>query len=282
MRLFALCTAIWLALFFITLATVAIGPSHTQTEKFALRVDAALDSMEEPEFRAADLYPHWAYEIYPYFEYEGLTHTPDREPPVLLWHTASEAVEHIHLGGYTYCKDEVWVNIRAVKRVSVRYNDPSWLAVFVHEMVHTLGGGFCEGASADLESRTQLGTLEVLAAVANHGNKVALYALLDELRDIAMGSLWLEAINKGTIDQYRDFVNRVYDGEPLEISRWEKSYRFWKSDPQTIREILYRYSKRVYDDFQDFKFKVDIDWNKEIILMDDLRYLLDNLEEMVK
>lgn len=255
-------------------------------KKFALRLDAALDAMDKPSFTASDLYPYWAFEIAPYFNYEGLYEgevpVPELEPFI-----GADGMSHIHLGGYTYCAQTVWVNIRYFNWVSVKIDDIQALSIFVHEMVHTLGGSFCSDDSQEAESRTQLGTLETLAAMANHGNRVALWALLDELRDITMGTIWSQAREVKDEQSYLDFAKVIYAGEPLEIARTEKAARHWSHDPDTLDEILEKYEKSVYEDFQDFSFKADIEGDFAIgieikIPMDDLKYVLENLEEMVQ
>lgn len=256
-----------------------------QAERFALRVDAILDHMEKPQFYASDLYPFWAYEAAPYFEYEGLVQG-EVIVPSLEWNVGLNGADHIHLGGYTYCAGVVWLNIRYVNPVSVRYDDPDALAVLVHEMLHAQGGEFCDSDSERAESRTQLGMLETLAGMANHGNRVALYALLEELRSVALGTVWLQALRSGDESRYLDLSRRIYDGEPFEIARAEKSARYWSANRSTLLEILAKYEASVFEEILDFEFKVDIPGDatsaRVPVQMDDLRYVLAHLSDFAQ
>lgn len=257
--------------------------TYSPAAAFALRIDAALDRLPEPaQPTYDDLTVYWPFEIAPYFEYEGLTDYEYGVPPIVILEPQLGAMEHVHIAGYTYCEDAVFLNARYINPVSVWNERTEVLATLVHEMVHTVGGDFCSFDSVTAESRTQLGTLEVLAAMANHGNEYAFYALLDELRDIAMSTAELEYIEAGDIAGFRALYQEVYP-EAARLARIDKSLRFWANDMETLKGILDRYSKVVFDDFQDGEFLAYLPGYRQgatTIPMDDLVYVLSNLDEL--
>lgn len=266
------------------------GAGSTAAERMALKIDAALDLMEEPEgFSSIDLELVWPFEIAPYFEYEGLTDS-FRGVPAVTFQPQADGQSHNHLAGYTYCGDEVWLNVRYINWVSTWYNRPDSLGTLVHEMVHTLGGDFCSRNSERAESRTQLATLEVLAAMANHGNYYALYAVLDELRDVALSTVWAESIKANDLDRFRAFRERIFPNDAVREARFEKAVRYWSSDPGTLRAILTKYSVVVFNDLLDGEFEAVLprprsSWGggtngPQTVLLDDLMYVIEHAEEM--
>jgi len=252
----------------------------------ALKTDAILDSVSVPEFTSLDLALTWPLEIFPYLEYEGLTGKA-WEPMVEF--VPLPGAEAMHVAGYTYCEDVVYLNIRYINWVSPWNDEVESLATLVHEIVHTQGGDFCAWDSQTAESRTQLGTLEVLAGMANHENKVALWALLDELRSISMNTVLADAIARNDLDSYRSFRAKIYE-DGLSEARFEKSMRFWAPQIGELRTILDKYSVSVFRDIQDGKFIVDLpdtwhldrtgDGLEDVVVLDDLMYVIENAEEM--
>ena len=272
--------ALFLASFFavgFVLPVFLPSKPYSQAEQFALRIDKALDALEEPEFEAFDLALAWPLEIAPYLQYERLTVQPVN-PAVVFEPFPGD--RHAHIAGYTYCGDEVYLNLRYLNWTSSWYDDISSLVTLVHEIVHTAGGDFCSWDSETAESRTQLGTLEVLAGMANHGNVVAYYALLDELREIAMNTALLEALQSNDLDGYREFREQIFPGDKMRAARFEKSMRYWAGEMITLKQILKKYSAVVFEDLQDGKFKADLppgDGDQDTVFMDDLMYILENL-----
>ena len=272
--------ALTLAVFFAVgfgLGGVLPSKSYSQAERFALRIDRALDALEEPEFEAGDLTLAWPLEIAPYLQYERLTNN-SVNPAVIFEPFPGD--RHAHIAGYTYCDDEVYLNLRYLNWTSSWYDDISSLVTLVHEIVHTAGGDFCSWDSEVAESRTQLGTLEVLAGMANHGNVVAYYALLDELREIAMNTALLEALQSNDLDGYREFREQIFPDDKMRAARFEKSMRYWAGEMITLKQILKKYSAVVFEDLQDGKFKADLppgDGDQDTVLLDDLMYILRNL-----
>jgi hypothetical protein len=283
-----------LALIGISLVTLSSDPpNNTPAEKLALRVDAVLDSMEPPEFASEDIDPFWTYEIAPFFEYEGLLGPGDDlfdpslldyTPPEVVWDPQVDGVSHNHLLGYTYCENQVFLNIRVINHVSAWYGwERNPIATLTHEMIHTLGGDFCAPFDSETaESTTQSATLEVLAALANQGNRAALYSLLLELKDAAEDVVLAQALADDDLDGFREF-RRQLDPSATEEARFEKSMRFWSKDMDTLKGILDRYSVLVFENVQagqvvmylpDGNFKLDV------LKLDDLGYVLAHMEEL--
>jgi hypothetical protein len=258
-------------------------PSYTAAERMALRVDAVLDGMTEPEFNAEDISPYWQYEIAPFFEYEGFTNG-EFSPPEVVWEPQISGIEHNHLLGYTYCEDEVFLNIRAINPISSWYG---WarnpIATLTHEMIHTLGGDFCNPWDSETtESTTQTATLETLAAIANGGNEAAFYSLMLELRDTAMDVVLSDALARDDLDSYREFLGQVIPGAK-ESARFEKSMRHWAGDMLTLQSILDKYSVLVFNNAQAGVVVVDLpggDWERSTVALDDLTYILTNMVDM--
>lgn len=269
----------------VALLVVSPGDSSrlSRAAEFALKVDASIDAMQKPEYSAADA-ELWVLEVSPFFSYEGLTPMGMAlDPPFaeVEFVPQPDGMSHNHILGYTYCDGQVSLNARFVNPVSTWFNRDEFLGTLTHELIHNLGGGFCEGSSESLESRTQLATLEVLAAMANGGNKVALWALLTELRDIAMATVEYEALKAGDIGVYEELQALIFPGDAVEKSRFDKSMRFWEDDMDGLMGILDRYNARVFKDWQDFQFDVEIPLQGvTAVEMNDLKYVIENLDEL--
>jgi hypothetical protein len=234
----------------LVLAAVTYEPRQPEplspAAQLAVELDGLLDGVAEPVQPVSnELLIRWTFEILPYFEYEGVTGRAVAPSEVRLT-PYLEAMEHSHILGRAYCTEQgggpVEINARVGNPVSSWYGRPGFLATLVHELGHVQGGGLCSGDSAELESTTQIVTLEVLASMAAAGNKLALYVVLDELRDMAMGAVHFDALKAGRMSEFRAFAARVYS-DPVEQSRMAKSARRWEHDQGTLREILFKYSK---------------------------------------
>ena len=218
----------------------------SEAEALALRMDALLDSLPAHQFEVFDPVL-WTYEIVPYFEYEGLT-SRARYPDSAQYTLFPGAGGHFHVLGKAQCDRDgggpIFINARGLIPESVRFGETWLLPTLIHELIHAQGGGFCSGSSESLESTTQMATLEVLAAMANHGNVDAVYALIDELRDMAMAAVYYEALRDNRLGDYYAFRDRIYTA-PLERARSEKSRRFWFETAQSranLKEILNKYN----------------------------------------
>ena len=255
----------------------------SDAERLAIRIDRVLDGMEEPRIHTSDLLTFWPAEIAPYFDYEGLS--DDINPPSVRFFTPTDGAEHNHLSGYTYCDEEVFLNRRYVNPVSHRFESINSLSTLVHEMIHTLGGDFCSPMDSETtESTTETATTEVLAALANHGNDVALYVALENLKEIAIDTAWYEALRDNDMAGFYRFITQVYDDR--EQARLAKAVRYWSKDMDYLKTILFKYSVKVFDNFQAGKVDMNLPegfygMKKGTLVLDDVRYLMENFEDMV-
>lgn len=256
----------------------------TPAEAFAIKIDKALDSMEKPKIDVS-LAQLYVAEITPYFGYEGISQSGQigDEQVTVVMDPAVDGMSHNHILGWTYCNGTVFLNARFLNPVSTWYEREEFLGTLVHEMIHNLGGAYCSLDSVQAESRTQLGMLETLAALANGGNKLALYSLLYELRDVALATAEFEALQKGDIGHYVRFEREhIFPGDAVEASRLQRSLRFWRSRMGELKGILNRYNRLVYNDWQDFKYDTVDAFGAFTVQMNDLKYILDHLDEMVE
>ena len=216
----------------------------------ARRVDALADQLPERKMLTSRTQMiGWALEILPYMSYEGLTEGEAKVPADigLFWLRGSRA---FHLAGTAACRTEtgpafgpVYLNSRYVNPASVRYGYEGALGTLVHELIHMQGGPFCSGLSEDLETNTQIATIEVLAAMVNHGNLAVLRPLLRELRGLLLATLQYELPRA----DYMAFLATVAD-DAFEIARQEKSYRFWqRCCPDELQTILRKYNAMPVD-----------------------------------
>lgn len=271
----------------------------SQTEKanpndprlLAERLDRAYDQLASvPQARAEDI-ELWITEVAPFFSYEGLDPSVGdfgHEFVNYYFELFNSGVEFNHIAGYTYCDGTVVLNARMAKPISTWYTRDYFLGVLTHEMIHNLRGAYCSMDSVEAESRTQLGMLEVLAAMANQGNLQALKALVGEMRDIASNAYEYQMLKAGKKAEFIDwYVNVMNPGDAFAKAKLLKSYRFWADDVETLQGILYRYSFLVFKDTLDFKFDAWMESDggaspdKYVVKLDDLRYVLANLESLV-
>lgn len=246
-------------------------------EKLALKIDTILDKETPLEITEDDLVNKWPKEIAPYFEYEFLTNGEAKIPKVQFFE-ATDAFHCFHILGFTFVFDQsgsIFLNDKFRNNVSPKYHSIQSLVTLVHETAHIQGGEFTGMDAVVCEKNAQLATLEVLAAMANHGNKYARQALLDELRDISLGVVLHRAIKSSDMTGYRNLAARIYGQER------DKGMRRWDQvGLSKLEDILMKYSVSVYDDFQDFQFvaKAEGDKSPRIFIMDDLQAFLDDLD----
>jgi hypothetical protein len=248
-------------------------------EQLAIKLSKAISKEKPLKIKESDLVKKWPNEVAPYFEYEGLTNGEARVP-VVKFSDDTNAARHFHMLGYTFSfgdSNEIYLNDRYRNKISTKYQDISALTVLVHETSHIQKGDFSGMDSETIEKNAQLATLEVLASMANHGNKYAKQALLDELLSICLGVIESRAIQSGTLEKYRKFCTEI---SPRNKIRIEKAERRWNQvGLDKLDELLKKYSVTVYNDFQDFQFtaKAEGDKSPRIMLMDDLKAFLENL-----
>lgn len=273
--------------------TFSIG----EKKRFIRRLDEAADRLPPVEGISSqrDL-DNWAREIRPYFAYEGIVGSTIA-PKDIEYIDYPDARRNFHVLGQAACSEQ---GQSGIIKMNGRGNNPesSWYAredsiwTLTHELAHMQGGPLCEPFNPKTESNTQIVTAEILAAMSNHGNQDALRVLLIGLRDMGMSSLQYEMRDRP--DDYEDFRDEIYGGDPIREARYEKSKRHWEKDPFTLNDILLKYSKvpfeAIMDGIQDQTVE-SVVFEKtygyapptkveEPLRMDDLHYVMTNLEEL--
>ncbi|HUS17833.1 MAG TPA: hypothetical protein VM536_22790 [Chloroflexia bacterium] len=289
--------------------TWTVSPNTLSVESkkaLAVRLDTLADKLlDVPVITSKAEMVAWAVEILPYMAYEGIRPSQAVVPADLIldFHLTTAA---FHLGGQAACRDgedraiigPVFINGRYTNPVSPRYGAESALSVLVHELIHMQGGPFCTGSSEYVEANTQIATMEVMAAMVNHGNTAVLRPLLLELRALTLASLQA-ALPRS---EYVAFLATIAD--KWEMARAEKSYRFWASDEARLRElagILDRYNTIPLDAIIEAAYdgtaeRVMVEYVQTVVIgssgltitkkthplpMDDLFYLWRHLDEYV-
>lgn len=265
-----------------------IEPTTREVADFARRMDAALDRLPPMAGLVAqgDLVAY-ALEILPYFNYEGLV--PQPVIPIDLGWFWWPNNRMFHVAGVALCGNygppQLALNLRFSNVASPWYGQEN-LSTLVHELVHVQGGTFCSGESADLEANTQIATIEVLAAMANDGNALALRSLLYDLRGMALGTLRYFLPEA----EYEAFRWELLGNEGW--SRYEKQARAWARNPSALQDVLNKYSvvplNALWHGIEIGQVeRVQVRTQQDSILIDtplrvdDLQWLLLNLDRMV-
>lgn len=206
---------------------------------------------------------YWTAEIMPYFEYEGIVEDtePNRMngmvyPPVMSFNDYQDGIRSHHVLGTTNIfSNEVDLNARMINPVSPWYGREDSIGTLVHELAHVQGIKFpSPGSDIDHEASAQLVTLEVLAAMVNHGNEKALPALLDELGHMNMQAAHFLAIRDGRKDDFDRDRARLLN--PVALANSEKADRQWAGyeDEERFPYILDAYNYRPMNElYQGFR-----------------------------
>lgn len=217
------------------------GLSIEETKALVRRLDALADSLPvSPGIKTREDLDLWADEIVPYMEYEHVS-SPAVYPTSLEWFLDANSRRAFHVLGtagslLTGC-GPIEINGRVANPVSSWYGREDVYITLIHELVHVQGGIFCTGPSEQVEADTQIATMEIGAAMVNHGNLVILRPWLVEMADMGLATLqfYLSA------DEYEAFRREINPGA-LHASQRAKSLRYWESNPQALRDILYKYN----------------------------------------
>lgn len=248
----------------------------------------------------------WAAEIIPYFTEEKIVTIPVIPDEIdYYWFGPAQ----IYLLGQAACEPGQpggWValNLRYINPYSVWYGEVSYLSTLIHELGHIQGEGLCEGDTATVESTTQLVTLEVAAAMTNHGNLAALPTLLDDLRAMGLSTLQYYASWGSDQDmaEFMDFRNEILS-RPSEIAERSKYWRYWEEHISEFRALRLRYARIPFEsvvaglaageipnlplpEFIDYglpknKQHLSDDYGRRALRIDDLVYLLRHMDELV-
>lgn len=186
----------------------------------------------------------WQREILPWFAEEGIVNVTNEPKPVWAFH---DDEKHNHVLGQSDCEDGLWVNARYINPVSSWYQDVRFLSTFTHELVHSQQGIACDLQDREVvEATAVVVSLEVMAALANNGNRWMAYALLDELQGIVLGELRYRSLGSESARTRLNHLLGEIDGDPWERAERAQRYRYWDSDVQTLRFVLRAYAHRPY------------------------------------
>lgn len=258
-----------------------------EARALALRMDALANQIEDSGWEPAiseELMNQWALELLPMYSYEGATNRTNI-PEVLLPLPWIEGENHNHIGGKSDCITMAVINYRYFNPVSHWYSDERWPIVLAHELAHVQQrSAVCENYSSEqIENTAQMVAWEVMAALANGGNRDAAYALVFELRNVALGS----AHAQGNADEYNELLNKVFDKDPNSIARHEKSIRFWSGHPEKLNEILHKYSRQPLDILFTYRntgvvHQLALPTQHKTLPIDDLLYFIANAEILIE
>ena len=253
------------------------GLTFDQLAEMTKKYDTFYDQIEVfPKIRTPDDITQWVKEVVPYFSYEMITdpeseygtYSGPRFPENISFTYYEDERQHSHILGTANCLSQsITLNGRYANENSAFYERNDLLVILVHELAHIQG--ICYGSSRlDSEISAQLATLEVLAALVNHGNKQALGPLLGELRKMSLNAALYMAYEEERIDDFLSLVTTIVDS-PYEQARLAKSARYWVVDKEHESYILYTYNYRPILEVEMARWNdrcsyIHIYWSKEI------------------
>lgn len=218
---------------------------YLQASQQVLRFDAAYDALSKesmPSITTQVQLDAWVTEIVPFFEYEQI----DQEgmtiyPSSVSFENYINGTQHNHVLGQTNCLDSaITLNARFTNPISSWYGRVDAVGTLVHELAHAQGICFAND-TFDAEVSAQLVTLEILSALVNKGNRAALPALVNELRDMSIASAKYAARAEGREDEFAALMKRVAP-DAFDQAIAAKSDRFWQADPERLSYILEAYN----------------------------------------
>lgn len=246
-----------------------------------------------------------ALEIVPYFIYEDMRNTrrsmggpPITEPLPEVYPSLQMAmmggIRTFHVLGTADCEDPeksaVGINVRFYNPYSP-WHEKGWLQVstLVHELGHSQNVSCTEGEN--METATQLATIEILAAMATHGNKWALLPFLREVQGFAYDWLYLQHLEKrkdAGFDSFRKVIEETADNY-YDIARFDKSVSFWRSRREELVGLLGKYGSRPHIYLSEALNTAPLYLTRPLPLLgrqgnlrlNDTAYVLKNIEKMV-
>jgi hypothetical protein len=139
-----------------------------------------------------------------------------------------------------------------------------------------------------VETTAELMSWEVLAGLANQGNRIALFVLIYDLRSGALSTAQGLALAAGNeaMRQFEGELRKVQGHDVLKWARYEKSMRYWANDMERLEWILANYSAAPMNLVARHKFggtipDLAMDTDTRDLEIDDLLYVLEHAEEMV-
>lgn len=227
----------------------------------------------------------WIDEIVPQFA--AMTDKPVL-PTDFKFENFTDPFKYGHVLGYSTCGDEMRVNARMDNPLSTWYESEYFWGTITHETAHEeQGETLCRvGLGEQVESSAQVAMLEVTAALAISGNKIAIHSFVTELFDIATSAAWAMAIEhpEKYAQGYKWLRNQI-DDTPLKRARTAKTEEAWAGDEFKLMQILVPYNLYPLQAINDARnsdgvVKNQIMPHTEYSIWDTL-YLIDHLEEIV-
>jgi hypothetical protein len=217
---------------------------YDEAAAWAVEFDAAYDALPDDikvGIKTRAELDDWAKEMLPFYDYEGIDPTGMIVfPSSLHFEAYSDGLHHNHVLGQTNCfSGEVTLNDRFANPVSSWYGRIDDIATLAHEFAHLQG--ICTPDRLDEETSAQLVALEILAAMTDKGNERAFAALVNELSDMALTAAQAAATAENRQDDFQALLLKV-EPSPWDQARFQKSIRYWASDPDTLQRILTSYN----------------------------------------
>jgi hypothetical protein len=271
------------------LATLADGDAELslfEAQALAIRFHAMTEEID-----ASGWYPEateerldqWAHELLPMYAYEGVSERT-RIPKAVALVQWREPFPHNKIGGRSDCGSYAVVNYRYFNEISDWYQRPYWIGILTHELAHVAQGpGVCAIYDSEpTENAAQIITFEVLASLANGGNRDAAYTLAHEIKGMAISAV--RAMS--TKAEYREFYQRLYPNRPDKWGRLLQSERYWARDPEQLQTILEKYNRQplelIYRYRQDgVVYRLALPNETKSLAIDDLLYFMRHAEEMI-
>lgn len=220
-------------------------------------------------------------------------------PDIELRHYGGDASFHILGTADCFNLEEPVFNM------TIRYYNPyspwyrraaSQVATLTHELLHMQGictdVGKGDDYNRDVESATQIATLEILAAMTTHGNPWGLLPFLRDIEDYAADVVLLWAVENDDLDYYRVNVLNKTANDAYRLAGFEKSMAHWFSTYALrfrLVEILSDYGAKPYEylmealDNKDYMTReLPFPNKKRTISMDDTAYVLEHILELVE
>ena len=230
----------------------------------------------------------WENEALPFYKSLGIVPAITSPWPITIEQFTDESriAMHDQVLAYAQCMfgGGIVINARQANPHSAWYAPPDFLLTLLHETAHMESA--CGGDTVLDESSAQLIALEVDAALVDTGNDQALLSLIDELRTMSIGSLhYMAMADPRLADDYVRFLPTAYP-DALDRASVAARDRFWESNPEERKGILYRYrylpvQKIVAGLRSGILTGVETGYPAQTLKIGNLKYALAHLDELV-
>ena len=251
-------------------------------------------------------------EVAPYAVYERILPAEYRSEEYKMTMPSTEILPQIemkryggdrtfHLMGQAACLDledpKLNINLRYFNPTSPLYDKAaSQKSVLIHEIMHMQG--ICTDSSKgdefnkDVETATQLATVETLAAMTRHKNKHALLPFLREVQGYAADLVLMEALEDDfNLESYEEKIVDPTANDVFRKAGWAKSMDHWMESYDLqfrLKEIVRDYGYKPYlymiealndEDYETRKLPFPNPRGK--MAMNDTAYCLEHIDDLV-